>query len=29
MFVERLWHTVKYAEIYLRAYDSVSEARAS
>ncbi|MHC2695061.1 hypothetical protein ACVME9_007552 [Bradyrhizobium liaoningense] len=28
-FVERLWRTVKYEEVYLRAYDSVSEARAS
>ncbi|MDA9544797.1 integrase [Bradyrhizobium sp. CCBAU 45321] len=28
-FVERLWRTVKYEELYLRAYDSVSEARAS
>jgi putative transposase len=29
VFVERLWRSVKYEEIYLRAYDSVSEARAS
>ncbi len=29
MFVERLWRTVKYEEVYLRAYDSVSDARAS
>ena len=29
VFVEQLWRTVKYEEIYLRAYDSVSEARAS
>ncbi|MBB4398912.1 transposase InsO family protein [Bradyrhizobium sp. ERR14] len=29
VFVERLWCTVKYEEVYLRAYDSVSEARAS
>ena len=29
VFVERLWHSVKYEEVYLRAYDSVSEARAS
>src|SRR5580704_15578200 len=29
VFVERLWRSVKYAEVYLRAYDSVSEARAS
>lgn len=28
MFVERLWRTVKYERVYLRAYDSVSEARA-
>ncbi len=29
VFVERLWRTVKYEEVYLQAYDSVSEARAS
>jgi putative transposase len=29
VFVERLWRTIKYEEVYLRAYDSVSEARAS
>jgi putative transposase len=29
VFVERLWRTVKYEEVYLHAYDSVSEARAS
>ena len=29
VFVERLWRTVKYEEVYLRAYDCVSEARAS
>jgi putative transposase len=29
VFVERLWRTVKYEEVYLRAYDTVSEARAS
>ena len=29
VFVERLWRTVKYEEVYLRAYTSVSEARAS
>ena len=29
VFVERLWRSVKYGEVYLRAYDSVSEARAS
>jgi putative transposase len=27
VFVERLWRSVKYEEVYLRAYDSVSEAR--
>ncbi len=29
LFVERLWRSVKYEEIYLRAYDTVSTARAS
>ena len=29
VFVERLWRSVKYEEVYLRAYDSVVEARAS
>jgi len=29
VFVERLWHTIKYEEIYLKAYDTVKEARAS
>ena len=29
VFVERLWRSVKYEEVYLCAYDSVSEARAS
>ncbi len=29
VFVERLWRTVKYEEVYLRAYDSVSQARGS
>jgi putative transposase len=29
VFVERLWRSVKYEEVYLHAYDSVSEARAS
>jgi putative transposase len=29
VFVERLWRTIKYEEIYLRAYASVPEARAS
>ena len=28
VFVERLWRTIKYEEVYLRAYASVSEARA-
>ena len=29
VFVERFWRSIKYEEVYLRAYDSVSEARAS
>ena len=29
VFVERLWRTIKYEEVYLRAYDSVSAARES
>ena len=29
VFVERLWRSVKYEEVYLRAYDNVSDARAS
>ena len=29
VFVERLWRSVKYEEVYLRAYESVSEARSS
>jgi putative transposase len=29
VFVERLWRSVKYEEVYLRAYETVSEARAS
>jgi putative transposase len=29
VFVERLWRTVKYEEVYLHAYESVPEARAS
>jgi putative transposase len=29
VFVERLWRSVKYEEVYLRAYTSVGEARAS
>jgi putative transposase len=28
VFIERLWRSVKYEEVYLRAYDSVTEARA-
>ncbi len=27
VFVERLWRSVKYEEVYLRAYESVAEAR--
>jgi len=29
VFVERLWRSIKYEEVYLKAYDSVSEAKAS
>ncbi len=29
VFVERLWRSIKYEEVYLKAYESVSEARAS
>jgi putative transposase len=29
VFVERLWRSVKYEEVYLRAYDGVAEARTS
>jgi putative transposase len=29
VFVERLWRSIKYEEVYLRAYDTVSDARAS
>ena len=29
VFVEPLWRSIKYEEIYLRTYDSVGEARAS
>jgi putative transposase len=29
VFVERLWRSVKYEEVYLRAYDSVAQARIS
>lgn len=28
VFVERLWRSVKYEEVYLYAYDSVSQAKA-
>lgn len=29
VFVERLWKSVKHEEVYLKAYDSVREARSS
>ncbi len=29
VFVERLWRSVKYEEVYLKAYKTVAEARAS
>ena len=29
VLIERLWRSVKYEEVYLRAYDSVGDARAS
>jgi putative transposase len=29
VFVERLWKSVKYEEVYLKAYDSVTEAKAN
>ena len=29
VFVERIWRTIKYEEVYLRAYESVHEARTS
>jgi putative transposase len=29
VFVERLWRSVKYEEVYLKAYDTVQEARSS
>ncbi|MEX2517033.1 MAG: IS3 family transposase [Gammaproteobacteria bacterium] len=29
VFVERLWRSVKYEEVYLKAYDSIGNARAS
>jgi putative transposase len=28
VLIERLWRTIKYEEIYLRAYDTVAEVRA-
>ena len=28
VFIERLWRTVKYEEVYLKAYESGSQARA-
>ena len=28
VFIERLWRTIKYEEVYLKAYESVSQARA-
>jgi putative transposase len=27
VFIERFWRTVKYEEVYLRAYETVSDAR--
>jgi putative transposase len=27
VFLERLWRSIKYEEVYLQAYDSVAEAR--
>jgi putative transposase len=29
VFVERIWRTIKYEEVYLKAYESVQEARTS
>lgn len=29
VFIERLWRSIKYEEVYLRAYDTVSDARTS
>jgi putative transposase len=29
VFIERVWRSVKYEEVYLRAYDGVGQARAS
>ena len=28
VFIERLWRSLKYEEVYLKAYESVAEARA-
>jgi putative transposase len=28
VFLERFWRTLKYEEVYLKAYESVAEARA-
>lgn len=28
VFVERLWKSIKYEEVYLHAYDTVSDAKA-
>jgi len=27
LFIERFWRTIKYEEVYLRAYESMSDAR--
>jgi len=27
IFIERLWRSLKYEEVYLKAYDSVNQAR--
>ena len=29
MFVERLWRSIKYEEVYLHGYESVSDAKAA
>jgi len=29
VFVERVWRSIKYEEVYLKAYESVSQARQS
>jgi putative transposase len=29
VFIERFWRTVKYEEVYLRAYETVSQSRES